>query len=588
MPPLKKWETSVFLNKITAFVQALLYFLNFPFILKFTVMIIFAVAILSMYITIVLIPYINKVSFKYNLLDTPNERKVHQFPKPRSGGIAMAFGIFIPLIFWAPIDQFLVSLLLSASIIVFFGLIDDFNGIGYKLKFASQIAASLVIIYFGDIQIRDIGSFLSKTLILHDFISIPLTIFVIVGVTNAINLSDGLDGLAGGISLLSFICIGYLGFCYNNTLITICSVAVIGSIFGFLRFNSYPSILFMGDTGSQLLGFFSIVLSINLTQTVSTLSPLLPVFIIGFPIIDTITVLSSRIATGSSPFKADNRHFHHKLIQLGLYHSEAVLFIYFLQSFYVLSPVIFYSKDEIFLAKYYIISSIIILLFFYFAHIFRWKISRKSFFDTIIKGRLRKYKDKSLFIKFLFVGLKYIFHILLLLSCFIPGKLPFYFTITSIIIFSVFLVAWKLNTNWTISFSGIIFYLTIPAIIYMGESNPGSWVNHNVNYFHLSLFIFLMLFSYLTLKFTRRQSGFKTTPLDFLIVFIVLTIPYLPDPRIHNLNIGFTAIKIIVLYIGYEVYTGEMRNKSKNIVKTSIFILSIVCARGIFSFINAL
>ena len=493
----------------------------------------------------------------------------------------MAVGIFAPLLIWAPVNNFLSSLIISAAIIVFFGVIDDFRGIDYKLKFFGQVAAALVIVIYGNVQIRHLGNLFPEGFNLPIWVGASLTIFIIVGVTNAINLSDGLDGLAGGISLLSFICIGYLGFCNENLMITLCAMAVIGAIFGFLRYNSYPSVLFMGDTGSQLLGFFSIILAIFLTQQNTPLSPALPLLIIGFPILDTFTVMVARIAAGESPFKADNRHFHHKLIGLGLYHTEAVLLIYFMQAFYVFSAFIFRFQTEWFLIGYYAIASSIILAVFFMAYHFQWKMSRESFFDTIIKGRLRSFKETNLLIKFSFYGVKMFFPLVLLITCLVPKEIPFYFSIIAFIVMSIFLITWKLNKSWIDPFCGIIFYLMIPILVYIGETNPSPWAATFIG-INTTLFAVLLIFSYLTLKFTRRKNGFKTTPLDFLIVFIVLVIPMLPDPRIQNLNIGFSAIKIIVFYLGFEVLTGEIRNKINLIGVMFVAMLSIICLRGIF------
>jgi UDP-GlcNAc:undecaprenyl-phosphate/decaprenyl-phosphate GlcNAc-1-phosphate transferase len=543
-------------------------------------MTIFATTILSMYITIILIPFFNRLSYKLNLLDTPNDRKVHLQSKARSGGIAMALGIFPPLFFWLPVSPFFMSLFIGAGIIVTFGIIDDFKGLNYKIKFLGQFLASIFIVLYGGVQIKSLGGLFFHFFDLPEWLSIAVTVIIIVGVTNAINLSDGLDGLAGGISLVSFICIGYLGFCFDNITIVLCSVAVIGSIFGFLRYNSYPSVLFMGDTGSQLLGFLSITLSIFLTQTYTPLSPVLPLLIIGFPILDTITVMSSRIASGRSPFKADNRHFHHRLMKIGLFHSEAVLVIYFLQSFFVLSAFIFRFNEDWFLLNFYIISSGVILVGFYVASKFELKLTRQTFFDTFIKGRLRILKEINLLIKISFNGVKFLFPLLLLFTCFIPDELPLYFSMLSIILLSIFLITWKLNLNWMGLFSGILFYFFIPILVYLGETNSASWAQNNITNIHAILFAVLLLFTYLTLKFTRRKKGFKTTPLDFLILFIVLVIPHLPDPRIQNLNLGFSAVKIIVFYLGFEVLIGELRNKANHVEIMTVLVLSIIGMRG--------
>jgi len=171
------------------------------------------------------------------------------------------------------------------------------------------VIAALVIILYGGITIDNLGVLLPEGYLLPKAISILLTLMVIVGVTNAINLSDGLDGLAGGITLLTFICIAYLAFRCENIAIAISAVAAAGAIFGFLRYNTHPAVIFMGDSGSQFIGFLAIVLPVALTQQNTPLSPFLPLIILGFPILDTMTVMTERIADGRSPFVADKKPF---------------------------------------------------------------------------------------------------------------------------------------------------------------------------------------------------------------------------------------------------------------------------------------
>jgi UDP-GlcNAc:undecaprenyl-phosphate GlcNAc-1-phosphate transferase len=192
---------------------------------------------------------------------------------PKTGGIAMALGALIPILFWAPSGRFITAALISAGIVVLIGIIDDIWILGYKAKFAGQLTAALIFILYGGIKIKSLGMLLPATVVLPDWLSIPITLVFLVAVTNSINLSDGLDGLAGGISLLIFACIGYLAFQGGNILIAMFSAAMAGAIIGFLRFNTYPAVLFMGDTGSQLLGFMAGTLSISLTQGNTLLNP---------------------------------------------------------------------------------------------------------------------------------------------------------------------------------------------------------------------------------------------------------------------------------------------------------------------------
>jgi UDP-GlcNAc:undecaprenyl-phosphate GlcNAc-1-phosphate transferase len=229
-------------------------------------MIFFSTLFISMFITIVLIPIFKDLAVKVNVMDVPNDRKVHSYPMPKSGGIAMALGAFVPVLLWAPGGEFVRAVLIGAAIVILFGLIDDVRDLEWKTKLAGQCAAALVVILYGGVKIKSLGMLLPDDVFLPDWFAIPFTLIAIVGVTNAINLSDGLDGLAGGVSLLSFICIGYLAHCRGNIVIALLSVAILGAIFGFLRFNTYPATLFMGDAGSQLLGFLAVTLSLALTQ----------------------------------------------------------------------------------------------------------------------------------------------------------------------------------------------------------------------------------------------------------------------------------------------------------------------------------
>jgi UDP-GlcNAc:undecaprenyl-phosphate GlcNAc-1-phosphate transferase len=293
--------------------------------------------LLTLLVTIVLVPVTIKIAERIEKYDMPGKRKIHAVPVPRTGGIAMAVAVFSSMLLWAQESSTLSAYVIGAGIIVVFGLIDDFVDLSYRYKFAGQFLAALTVVVLGDVQIRNLGALSPGVGPLTPWIAVPLTVVVIVGVTNAINLADGLDGLAGGICILSFCCTGYIGYLGGDTVIALLSVALVGSIFGFLKYNTFPASVFMGDTGSQFLGFSLVVTTIALTQRGTGLSPVLPIIIFGFPVLDTAVVMLERIGAGKSPFKADKNHFHHKLIRIGLSHTEAVFIIYLLQALLVVS-----------------------------------------------------------------------------------------------------------------------------------------------------------------------------------------------------------------------------------------------------------
>ena len=544
-------------------------------------MIYLSTLLLSLFITIILIPVSRKLAIRLHGMDIPNERKVHPNPMPKTGGIAMALGVVISVLLWAHGDQLVRAILLGTGIVVLFGLIDDFRGLGYKAKFASQIGAGLVVILYGGIKIKSLGMLLPDDVLLPGWLALPLTLIVIVGVTNAINLSDGLDGLAGGISLLSFLCIGYLAYRSENIVIALLSVAAVGAIFAFLRFNTYPATLFMGDAGSQCLGFLGVTLCLGLTQGNTPLSPLLPLLLLGFPVLDTLTVMLERVYQGRSPFVADKNHFHHKLIRLGLYHTEAVFVIYILQAFLVTSAFVFRFHSEWLLLILYLTFSGLILMGFFIAGRTRWNIKRYDFVDRVIKGKLRVLREKNILVRISFRILEYGIYLLLLFTCFLSTSMPRNVSFFAIGFLGLLLLVWLFKKQWIGFMLQLALYLLIPFVIYLSEANMAPWM-HNplVQPYNLS-FGFLALFVILTLKFTRRRKGFKITPMDFLILFIALVVPNLPDEQIQSYHMGLLAAKIIVLYFTYEVLIGELRGKLKHLGLSTTAALVVMGVRGL-------
>ncbi len=542
-------------------------------------MLFFSALLLSMFMTIALVPVFKGLAAKVNAMDIPNPRKVHETPMPKTGGLAMAFGTVIPILLWVPISDFVRSILIGAGIIVFFGALDDCKDLGYRIKFLGQITAALIVILYGGLKIESVGMLLPDDVLLPAWISIPLTMVVIVGVTNAINLSDGLDGLAGGITLLSFICIAYLGYRTGNIAIAIMAVAIAGAIFGFLRFNTYPAELFMGDAGSQFLGFLAATLSISLTQGESPLSPVLPLLLLGFPILDTLTVMLERISEGKSPFVADKKHFHHRLIRLGFFHTEAVLIIYILQALLVSFAFIFRFHSEWLLLISYAGFCSFILIFFHLADNRGWYLRRQEI--TLIKGKLKVLKDKNILIKISFHIVEFGLPLLFFVSCFFPGNVPRLFGLTALGLIALMLAVWIFKKTWLAGSIRLSLYLMIPFVVYFSQEDPATWLTRKILVSYNLCLVVLVVFVILTLKFTRRTKGFKTTPMDFLILFVATVVPNLPDVHIQSYHLGFMATKIIVFFFSYEVLIGEMRGELDRIGISTMAALALIALRAI-------
>jgi UDP-GlcNAc:undecaprenyl-phosphate GlcNAc-1-phosphate transferase len=286
--------------------------------------------IVSMVVTMVCLPGLVRLGRKWLMVDHPGARKVHAVAVPRVGGVAMACGVFIASVFSISLQPADIWFLVAAAVLTTFGALDDRFDLDYRIKFVGQLAAVAIVIVAGDARVESIA--LVDRLWLPTWLSWPITVLYLVGVTNAVNLADGLDGLAGGTTFLCFCAIALLsgvGFPGSSTALTL---AFAGAVLGFLRFNTYPASVFMGDAGSQLLGFSIGVLSIRATQSASSeISAAIPILLLAVPILDTLSVMVQRIAEGRSPFSPDKNHIHHKLLALGFDHHEAVMLIYAIQ-----------------------------------------------------------------------------------------------------------------------------------------------------------------------------------------------------------------------------------------------------------------
>lgn len=526
-------------------------------------MIFLSTLVLSLFITLSLVPLFRNLAVKLRAVDMPAPRKVHQQPMPKTGGLAMVAGVLIPIVLWVPPNPMLRPLLLSSVVIVAFGFLDDIINLGFKAKFLAQFFAALVMVLYGGVKITSLGTLLPDGMLLPVYLSVPLTVFVIVGVTNAINLADGLDGLAGGISLLIFGCIGLLAFTSGNILITLIAAAMAGAIFGFLRFNTFPATVFMGDAGSQFLGFLAITLALSLTQKNIPYSPLLPLLLLGFPVLDTLTVMMGRIYHGKSPFKADTNHFHHKLMRLGLYHSEAVMVIYVVQALLVSSAYIFRYYSDWWLLGGFVFFAGAVMFLFYLTSRYQWKFHRgTSFFDLLIKGRLRPLKEKRVFIKVSFIGLQFLTPLVLLFSCLLPAVVPRWLGYLNlgllvILLFGRFMVKKQLSTILRLAI-----YLVVPALVFLGSRQPYSFdpgVAKLLPEMHLAVYGIMVFFVMLVVRLSRR-SGYKSTPLDFLILFIALVVPNLASHGLGGMqHMGLVASQVIALFYSYEVLLEELR-----------------------------
>lgn len=284
--------------------------------------------LISLVITYAITPEIKKLAMKVGAVDRPNARKVHTHIVPRLGGLAIYIGFVIAVLFSVGMTREVVGLLIGSTTIVAVGIWDDICQIPAKVKLCGQIAAALVLVGFG-IQIDWLTNPFGDLIFLPWFFAIPLTVFWVIGFTNTVNLIDGLDGLAAGVSIIASISVFFMALSMGQSEPALITIALIGAAFGFLQYNFNPAKIFMGDTGSMLLGYVMAAVSIiGVVKTAATVALVVPVIALGLPIMDTLFAIARRRMSGVPIFQPDKGHLHHRLLALGFSQRQAVLSMY--------------------------------------------------------------------------------------------------------------------------------------------------------------------------------------------------------------------------------------------------------------------
>jgi UDP-GlcNAc:undecaprenyl-phosphate GlcNAc-1-phosphate transferase len=291
-------------------------------------------------ISLVFVYLFRKLAFKLNVVDNPNDRKIHEIPKAYLGGLGIYFAMLMSYLVYIRFDlqAFEWQPFLFSGLIVILGTYDDIKDMRamYKLFFQLVIAfiTSLWLGGIGSIQIYDFVFYFSNVG------GILVQMFWFVVLINAFNLIDGLDGLAAGTGIISLTTLLLMGYMANDTSIIIFLIIIIGVLFGFLFYNFYPSTIFLGDGGSMLIGFMIGILSINNYKTATLTTTLLILLVAFLPILDATLSFIRRKVNGEKAFKADTLHFHHRLLLHGYSHSQSVIIMYCFMAIYSLSAII--------------------------------------------------------------------------------------------------------------------------------------------------------------------------------------------------------------------------------------------------------
>ncbi|MEI6456022.1 MAG: MraY family glycosyltransferase [bacterium] len=353
-------------------------------------------------VCLVLIPLIIRFSVRHNLVDKPNERKVHKVPISRLGGAGIVAGVLVtaPLWFIQGNTPVLLHLLAGMLILIVIGVIDDLRELTPKVKFLGQVVAALFLAHAGLLIDNLFGIFgIGQLPVAVQYI---ITVFIVAGVINAFNLIDGIDGLAGGLALIDMTGFFILFFVADSFSLAILAASVGGALLGFLKYNYHPARIFMGDTGSMILGFLlsatglsALVLSRGAAPCFNYSESAIIVFsIFLLPVYDTLRVFAGRVINRKSPFSPDKTHIHHLLMQTGFNHPRSAKILYFANIVLIITGFLLRDKGMILVAPLLLLEVVLISEF-----LTLYKLVRALFKGKSMKNKaLRMQVDNRLII----------------------------------------------------------------------------------------------------------------------------------------------------------------------------------------------
>lgn len=516
--------------------------------------------LLAMVVTMAWLPVFGKMAARWRIVDHPGERKVHAAPIPRIGGMAMALGVCIAALLVIPLHTPDRYFLIGAGVLTVFGGLDDRFNLDHRIKFLGQIIAAGIVILGGGVEIHSVT--LADRVFLPEWLALPLTFLFLIGITNAINLADGLDGLAGGTTFLCLCALALLAYHSGQGTCAALALAFAGAVLGFLRFNTFPASIFMGDAGSQLLGFAVGVLSLRATQSGNSMvSAAIPVLLLALPILDTLSVMAQRIGEGRSPFSADKNHIHHKLLSFGFDHHEAVMVIYAIQAdLFLLAYWMRYESD---------LSILAVVSLFFAGAITLFQIASRRHWRI---RSARKAQNESPLVRTLTVLRR-------------PDRLPrwSYLTIaTALSAYAVLVAAETEQMTRDVRLLLLALLAVASAGFAVRRAGPLSTVEKAVLYVAAAVLVYLdgtsaqaeplvtaanwtaIVIMALGTLVRLRLSGdrrFALTPLDIIVLFVALVVPSLPDTLGLPSGDALGIAKLVILFYAIEVLVSriEMR-----------------------------
>jgi UDP-GlcNAc:undecaprenyl-phosphate GlcNAc-1-phosphate transferase len=499
----------------------------------------------ALFLSLWLTPVILRSSSRLNAVDLPDERKVHERAVSRIGGVAMVAGLLLPLVLFTPLDRTMLAFLAGVLLVAATGFLDDVYRIPPAAKFAGEIAAAAAFVFLGGVSIRELGDLFCTGEISCGRLGPILTIFCMVGVMNALNLADGLDGLAGGLSAIAAIFLGLFAFLSVDWVPLWILLALVGSLFGFLRYNTHPAKLFMGDTGSLLLGYTLSAAAVMLVQNDPVglhLAPVTVATVLALPITDTLLVMARRLRHGQNPFSPDRTHLHHQLLELGLRHAVVVGILYLsAAAFGVLAWMLHTTPDWVQFAAVILLAALVHGTVYGLHRFgFRWNGGSKPVpssakaADTVMERLL----EKSVWwvVGAVTIGL--------VIPLFALPMIPHVFggMAMAVLVFVAAMFPWRANLHRASVVHGLIWFACF-GLLALLQASPGSpaWVPKYLSVMSAGVLLWVLL----KMKYRGHREIIEVSAFEMLLLGVVLFVALLVVPAL-NLGEGLRKMMLVV------------------------------------------
>jgi UDP-GlcNAc:undecaprenyl-phosphate GlcNAc-1-phosphate transferase len=530
----------------------------------------FFLALLS---SLILLPFLMKYASQLGLVDNPtgSSRKLHKAPMPRSGGLGIIIPTGIAILVVLPWNDSILSFLFSSLIIVGFGLLDDVIELKPTQKLVGQ-ALGVTLAMVGGMTISNVP-FIDNS---PAWLSYALTFVFVMAVINGVNFSDGMDGLAAGTTLMALVLIFLLAVEGNDIQVAIIAASICAALVGFLRFNTHPATIFMGDAGSQFLGFSVAWLAITVSQTeTSTLTRVMPLLILGIPIMDVLQVICVRIKKKLPLPGPDREHFHHQIGKLGLPQAGVVATIYILQLILLLGAFLMQHNSDTEALVFYICYLVVVLGLLYAIHLQGWRIREANGFGGV--NRRNWFFRRASFLhpysgKFYGSSLAGLLVVFAVMSTEMPKGFIY---IALIIATSVLCVRLVARGRWALLIGRVSTYSATTFCVYGMTLSSHPQASFGVFDLMLALLTVALVVS---IRTTRKQY-FWLTPQDLLVLFFVILLgPSLSLDLGSGVNSGALMFHtILLLYIGeYVLARGPVaQRRITTAALFSLFLLAI-------------